>query len=293
MAETLAERMAAAKARAKGATARHRPAPYNLNAEGDDPVKLMLFGHLASGKTYFIIGLLLSGERVYVLSSDFGGNGLLTVKNALKSIGRLDLLKNIRGLDVSTYDDVIDFLENPVAFDAEIEKFDPTAFMWEGFSSFNIDILDEYILSMAPGANNAGDLRHAGFTHTQQDWQGMKRGTLRALRKALAFSLPSGKRIHKIVTAHQSKPTNNELTNQTERGPLIQSSARDLAGGGFDVILQCYKEEEKETKEVKHFYRCTGASDKFSVKNRGFQLKAVMEADPEKVWKILTNREEK
>lgn len=289
-APSLAEKMAAAKARVTGTTKRTRPQEFVLNPEGDDPVKLMLFGPIASGKTFFIVALLLEGERVFVVSTDFGGNGLITVKNELKRLGRLDLLSNLKGLDLATYEDISDFWESPLEFAPSILDFDPTVIVWEGVSAFNIDILDEYILSMAPGAEKSGELRHAGFTHTQQDWQGMKRGTMRQLRHFVSFILPNGKRLHKIVTAHESKPQNNDLTNKTEKGPLLQGSARDLATGGFDVVLQCLKEETKDG-EVAYKYRAVGASDKLAVKNRGFALKGVMDADPVKVWRILTNKE--
>jgi hypothetical protein len=286
---SLADKMKAAKARATGSTKKPRPQEYSLNAEGDDPVKLMLFGSIGSGKSFFIVGMLLEGERVFVLSTDFGGNGLVSVKNELKRLGRLDLLKNLRGVDLATYEDLADFWDAPLEFAPTILEFDPTVFMWEGASAFNIDMLDEYILTMAPGAEKSGELRHAGFTHTTQDWQGMKRGTMRQFRRAISFTLPNGKRMHKIVTAHESKMQNNELTNRTEKGPLIQGSARDLIGGGFDVVLQCLKEEKGE--DIVYKYRAVGASDKLAVKNRGFAIKGVMEADPQKVWRILTNKD--
>jgi hypothetical protein len=279
----------AAKERASVASKRPRPQAFKLSADDADPVKLMLFGPIASGKTFFIVGLLLEGERVFVVSTDFGGNGLITVKNELRRLGRLDLLPNIQGVDPAQYEDLADFWEKPLEFAPEILTFDPTVIMWEGISAFNIDMLDEYILTMAPGAEKSGELRHAGFTHTQQDWQGMKRGTMRQLRNFIAFTLPNGKRLHKIATAHESKSQNNELTNKTEKGPLIQGSARDLATGGFDVVLQCFKEDKGE--EIAYKYRAVGASDKHAVKNRGFNIKGVMEADPQKVWRILTNKE--
>lgn len=289
MAETLADKMAAAKARAKGGTSKARPQEFSLDPGGNNLIKVLLFGAIAAGKTYFYLGPLLNGEKVFVLSTDFGGDGLITLVNALVEMKREDLIPNIKGLNLSNYEDLAEFWDDPLAFAPTLETFDPTVFGWEGTSAFNIDMLDEYILSMAPGAANSGELRHAGFTHTTQDWQGMKRGTMRQFRKALAFALPNGKRLHKIVTSHESKPQNNELTNKTERGPLIQGSARDLVGGGFDVVLQCFKEDKGE--EIGYKYRAVGASDKYAVKNRGFKLKGVMDADPAKVWGILTGRE--
>jgi hypothetical protein len=159
---------------------------------------------------------------------------------------------------------------------------------WEGFTSFNVDILDEYILSMAPGAENAGEMRHEGWTHTKQDFQGIKRGTMRAIRKFLAFTLPSGKRLHKILTCLESKPQVNDLTQRTERGPLVHGSGRDLMNVGFDAIMECFREEKDGA--VRFYYRCSGSSEKFVLKNRGFDLRPVEDADPVKIWEILSNQ---
>jgi len=291
MADSLVDKMKAAKERAKaGAAKKPKPQEFTLDAEGTDPIRLALFGQIASGKTFFIVGLLLEGERVFVLSTDFGGNGLITIKNELKRLGRPELLKNLRALDLADYEDLANFWENPLEFAPSIAEFDPTVFVWEGITSFVIDTLDEYILGHAPGADKSGELRHAGFTHTQQDWQGMKRGTMRPMRRFQSFIVNEGHVMHKIATFHESKMENNDLTNKSEKGPYVQGSAKTLVTGGFDVVLQCFKEEKGE--DVAYKYRAVGASDKYAVKNRGFQgIKGVMDADPVKVWRILTNRE--
>jgi hypothetical protein len=231
--------------------------------------------------------MLEAGERVLVMSSDFGSNGLKTVKNELKRRGKSDLVKNLRVIDVSTYEDVVGFFEAPTDYFPEICEFDPTVFVWEGFSSFNVDMLDEYILSMAPGADNAGEMRHQGWTHTKQDWQGMKRGTVRTVRKFLAFVLPNGKRLAKVLTALEAQPDVNDLTQKTERSVLVHGTGKSLMGPAFDAIFQTFK-EEKDGK-VNFFYRTAG--EKVLTKSRGYQLKPVEEGDPTRLWKILTGKQ--
>lgn len=281
----------AAKERAKSATSkRPKPKEFTLDPNGANLVKLALFGHMNSGKTFFFLGPLLEGERVFIVSTDFGGNGLVTLVNELKRLGRPDLVANIRGIDLNEYDDVVDFWKNPLEYAPSLTDFKPTVVGWEGISPFQMVIVDEYILSHAPGADKSGELRHAGFTHTQQDWQGMKRGLMRPLDAFVAFTLPDGSRPHKIATFHESKFENNEQTNKTEKGVYLQGAAKSLATGGFDVVLQCFSEEDKEG-NVEYKYRAKGASEKYAVKNRGFDIKGVFTADPQKVWRKLTNKE--
>jgi hypothetical protein len=142
---------------------------------------------------------------------------------------------------------------------------------------------------MAPGAENAGEMRHEGWTHTKQDWQGHKRGTLRTLRKFLAFVLPNGKRLAKILTALEAQADVNDLTQKTERSVLVHGTGKSLMGPAFDVILQCFKETEKESGEVRYYYRSAG--EKVLTKSRGYQLAPVEKGDPTRLWKILTGKD--
>ena len=292
MAQTTDELLAKLKAnKAKvggtGGAGRPKPVPHTMGEGGVNPVKLGMYGHTGTGKTFFNIGPLACGERIYVLSADFGSNGLVTLENYYRHFEpekMKESLARVRFLELDNYTDTEGFLQSPRDYDSEIEKFDPTVLEFEGFSSFNIDILDEHILAHAPGADGAGDLRKAGFTHTQQDWQGMKRGTLRVLRYFLSWHL-GDKPIHKILTSLESAPDVNDLTNKTERTMLIHGTARNLMGPAFDVILECFKREGSEGLE--YCYRCDGTSDKFLVKGRGFQLEPIEKANPERIWKIL------
>ena len=276
-----------AKERAKAAAQRPRPQAYSLTES--DPTKLLVYGHSGSGKTFVIVGCLIHGERVLVLSTDFGSNGLKTVKNELRKRGKLNLLNNLRVLDLASYEDIEAFLKDPTPFVPDLAEFDPTVLVWEGFSTFNIDILDEYILSHAPSAEGAGELRRAGLAHNKQDWQGMKRGTVRGLRYFFAFVLPNGKQVHKILTCLEAQPETDELTQKTQRSVLVHGTGKSLMAPGFDVIIEVFKEESKDGL-VNYFYRCDGDSQKYLLKNRGFELKPVEPADPVRLWSILTDK---
>jgi hypothetical protein len=97
----------------------------------------------------------------------------------------------------------------------------------------------------------------------------------------------NGKHVHKMMTSLQAKADINEMTQKTETAPLVQGSAKEFMGGGFDVVVNCFKTEDKEGKE-EFFYRFVGDGAKYAVKNRGFNLKGVMPADPVHLWKVLT-----
>ena len=280
-AEELKEKMKAATAKsdAKAIVAgTKKPKPQAYKPKGDDDLsKTLVFGPLGSGKTSFALGPLLCGERLLVLSTDFGGNGLKTITNHLKKLGRLELVDNILNLDVAEYEDVISFYQDPLSYVPDLMDFKPTVHLWEGFSTFNNDLLDEY-------SDKNDEFRDVteGFAH----WYDIKRATMRALRKFFGFTLPDGTRMHKIMTSLEGKAQVNKMTNETEKAPLVQTGARDFVGGGFDVVINCYKEEGKDGHE-QFFYRCAGASSKYAVKNRGFDFKPVEKAEPERIWKIL------
>jgi hypothetical protein len=272
-------------AKKKATVERARPQSYSLADETAAPPKVASYSFPGKGKTFLLIGMLLNGERVFVLSTDFGSNGLATVRNELKRIGRSDLLVNVRGIDLSDYDDIEQFCLTPSEFAPGIAEWKPTVMTWDGFTSFNVDIVDEHILKHTPGAENAGELRYAGFTHTQQDWSGTKRGTVRTLRKFLASSIPDVPPMAKYVTCLEApKADIDPLTGKPQRHPLIQGSARGLFGPGFDVITQMYSEDQDG--KIKYFYRFEG-DEKYLVKSRGYPLKPVEEADPVRIWKII------
>lgn len=281
---SVADKLKAAKVRAEGTVA-PRVRPQAAKLADDSLTKTGIFGPLASGKSMFLLGPLLNGERLIGMSTDFGGNGLLSVRNALREMGREDLFGNLMNVDIATYQDAIELLEQPALYFPDLEAFDPTVFFWEGFSTFNVDLLDEETeqnKSMT-GANEGDRYAH---------WGDIKRGTTRAMRKFFGMRLPNGKRLHKIMTFVEAKADVNKLTNETEKAPMIQGSAKELVTGGFDIVLNCYSEEVKTEKgiEYRYFYRNKGASGKYAVKNRGFKLQPVEPAEPARIWKILTQQ---
>lgn len=283
-AEELKAKMAAAaervekKAEVKRA---NRPRPQAKKMGKSKFRKVLGFGLLGSGKTYLMDGPLECGERVFVASADFGGHGLVSVENAFVKKGLANVYENnIMNVNLGNYEEVIEFFDQPILYAPDINDFDPTVLFFDGFSTFNNDYLDEYSEDEDSQFRSLSDDKYG-------HWYDIKRATLRGLRKFFAFTLPNGKEVHKIMTTLQAKPDTNEMTQKTEIMPLIQGGAKEFTVGGFDVVLNCFREEDAEGKE-KFYYRFGGDGSKYAVKNRGFELQGKMEADPVKLWKVLT-----
>ena len=257
----------------------------SFDAAVKQPVKMSIYGDQGTGKTYLVVGLLLSGEKVFTLSTDLGGNGLLAVVNELKRLGRTELLENLKGIDLNEYKDVDAFLKAPDAIFKTL-PWKPTVIFWDGFSSFNVDTISTHVASLESSYAGAGALRDEGLKLLHEDWTGVKRATIASLRAFIALQV-DGQPVHKVLTSLQgSRTDNNPSSSSTQIGPFIQGTGRTLVGIPFDVVINTYSEEENE--EINYYYRNVGDSSKFVCKNRGFDLPPVMKADPQELWKRLT-----
>jgi hypothetical protein len=255
--------------------------------------KAMFYGGQGTGKTFTALGPLLADLKVLGISTDIGGNGFVTLGNELKRLGRLDLFhENFRGLDLVKYEQVAAFLEADVGIQEILETgWTPDVLLWDGFSTFQVDMTDEYVLKMESRETDS-QLRGAGLVAGKQDWAAIKRATLRPLRKFLAKSY--GETTHKILTCVEKVTEDQDSGRVISIGPLVQGSSRDLAGLGFDVIIQTFKtvkmkdkNNPKQGRETKFFYRTADDSDRRVTKSRGFDLEAIMDADPLELWRAL------
>src|SRR5512139_1676099 len=89
-----------AEGKAGGESAGKTPSSKGVRVRtlGEDPraFKAMLYGRGGTGKTYAMVPLLLDGLKIFVLTTDIGGDGLATVEAELRYMGRTDLLRNVR-----------------------------------------------------------------------------------------------------------------------------------------------------------------------------------------------------
>lgn len=260
-------------------------------------LKLLLYGHSGSGKTYFIVGLLRAGLKVLVISTDLGGNGLNSVVNALKDSGEKALLENIFNADLSTYEEISDFIDDPEDLFPEIYNLDIDMVVWDGFSGYQQVQLADYIGNMTPSksdANSKGvsEARESGLQFETQDWGMVRNGTLRPLNKFLSLhNKKTGKLWNKLVTCLESAPVDDKLTKETYKGPLVQGAARSLMAPAFDLIFETKVKTVKDAEESRREYSflCVG-HDKLLAKNRGYNVDPVEVGDSQKLWAKLMEK---
>ena len=263
-------------------------------------VKILSYGHTGTGKTYAIVGFLLAGLKVLVMSTDIGGEGLTAVHTALRDLGRLDLADNVYHVELSEYEDIEVFVKEPTKIFPEIYDVDLDMIVWDGFTGFQQYQLSEYIGEQEALRSDTGDRakpvsegRQSGLWFEQTDWGQIRNGTLRNLSRYLYMNnKKTGKVWHKYVTCLESgKMKEDKLTGELQKSPLIQGAAAGMMGPAFDVIIQMRCLDQGAGKMPKYEYRTIG-SDKVLAKSRGIKLLPVEEPNMLVVWnKICTQLE--
>lgn len=260
---------------------------------GDDPagffLKDMFYGVIGSGKTYAFVAMLEAGERLFVVSSDPGGDGLLTVQNELIRRGRRDLLKNYLKVNIATYKQGLALWTDPYRwYSKELAKLDPTVVIWEGFSYFQTVAIDEEVMPDNLRASKEEGMDPFEF------WDRVRRATTRVHDKFLKChgraEDGSQKLWHHVLTCHQGDPREEKSTGLLKTKAAIQGQAAKMISAAYDLVIQMYVKQGLglEEGESPYRYRCVGASEEFEVKSRGFDLgfdgAGEMPADFAKVW---------
>lgn len=234
--------------------------------------RLLGFGHSGVGKTTAIIAFLEMGMKVFVLSTDVGGDGLNTVRNALAA--RPELLANLMYIHIDDYEPLDAFLEDPVTLGGPVyAAFEPDVQVWDGYTGFQMHHVEEYV---------DGDSSISELQFDIPTWGKIRRASLRELARFMKLRTPSGRKVHKYVTCLESKPKENDLTGERRKAPLIQGTAGSIVEAAFDLIIEMRLNEKKEFE-----YRCIGTSG-IAAKSRGYRLNAVEPGDMKKLWAKLT-----
>jgi hypothetical protein len=255
--------------------------------------KIGLVGEAGTGKTHFLLGPILAGKNVFVMSTDLGGNGLATIEGALRELGEEERFeKQVRGADFSKVSAVMGYLAGKYDDQILADGWIPHVECWDGFSTFNVVTVDRAVY-------NPDDVsKDARFVH----WGNVARNTLHPAE--MFFARKIGDYLpHKIITfAEKTREEKDKKTGvETEKvEAYIQGGAKDVVKLGFDLMMHLFSKEvaekdpadpsgNKKRRVTKFYYRTGGASLKYPVKNRSFkELPELMEADPAKVWDILT-----
>lgn len=260
--------------------------------------KLFVYGKGGTGKTFLIVPLLLDGQKVFVMATDVGGDGLSTVEAEMRYLGKEELLKNVVFVTLPDYAAVDTFLKSPDKVWPEIYNWNPDFIFWDGFTNWQqVDLQEEVEQDedVMRAMDNGSPLKY---------WGAIKRETQRMYDRFLNLhNKKDGKLWHKAVTClEDDKHTEEQLkgiTSEVEkmrtpkqgRGPMVQGAAAKLMIPGSDLVLRTLKKVRKAkveggegTKvEVSYWYETVG-TDKVEAKVRGLKLDPVMPADFGKVW---------
>lgn len=296
------------EAAAKGRRTLTPPKGPRVKKGSDDDAstcKILAFGPTGSGKTRMLVGLLLHGLKIFVISTDFGGEGLDTVKLEIKRLGRYELLDNYKFVVLTDYSDVETFVQNPAKIYPEIYDDGFDFLVWDGFTGFQQTTVSDYIGKMTPaGADKEGkvvsDGREAGLVFEQQDWGAMRNATIRPLDKFLKlYNLKTGGVYHKLVTCLEGIKSSKSgsgadarTTYVDTKEPMLQGAAQRLIGPAFDLILntRIMAPDGKEEGRRAYKYICAGHDLLSGAKTRGLELPPVMEGDMFKLWEMIAEQ---
>ena len=263
-------------------------------AEGvADWFKVMVYGFSGTGKSYGIGQLAEAGYKLAGISTDFGGNGLGSVISYLQK-RKPEALKNVLNVDLQTYDEVIDFCDEPEEFFPGLYDFDPDILFFDGFTSFQMTALTDQVSEEITAKQKDGDeSNEAGLRFEFLDWGKIRSGTIKVLNKFLNIhNKKTGRHWSKYVTCLKDKAKEDKLTGQVTRGPLIQGAAYSIITAGFDVIMESSSKMSKDGDESgnrKYIYT-TGGHDKLVAKTRGIEIASVVDADMAKIFKLLNEQ---
>ncbi len=267
----------------------------SVMGSGDDWFKLLVQGHTGTGKTLFLSGIAQcvgpDGHplRIFVASTDIGGNGLRSVKEQLASVGREDLIANVHYVEFSDYETFAAFTTNPDDVVDGFWAWDPDVICLDGLANLQESHIWRYILSLDPLAKDAAETRTEGVQAGMAEWGQIRRCTILQIDQFLMLHNPNGKKVHKLVTVLLDDGKESKLTHEIKKGPLILGAARDYIGPAFDAIITAIASSKPGSKDVQYSYRCdiTGNS---VAKIRGLKLpEAILaKADSKALWETLT-----
>lgn len=264
--------------------------------EDADWTKLLVQGLTGSGKTFLIVGALLRGLRVFVASTDIGGNGLKSVRDEMQRLGKLDLYNsNLAVFEFKSYEDFAAFTTNPDVVKVAGKKlwdWDPDLFVWDGLSNFQESHIWRYVMSLDPLSNDATESREEGVQAGLVEWGQIRKCTTLQIDQFLQCHSPKGKLIHKLVTVLLDDGKEDKFTHQVAKGPLILGAARSYIGPAFDYILTTVTAVKPGSDAPAFKWKCDiGSNTVAKRRGQGVPKEILERADTEALWGFLLNNE--
>ena len=256
-------------------------------------LKLMFFGNPGTGKTYIIRALLELGFKVFVATTDVGGNGLNAIKIPMKAAGTWEKFRhNLRAIELSGYEEVKEFFVEPEKFSEDIYDWDPDFMFWDGMSGWQQIDVSTYVGDMTPeraGGKAVSDARESGLQFEQTDWGQIRNATVRGVDDFCSMrNKKTGKMWHKIATAHESvKSKGATLGGGFKEGmePLLQGAGGRIILGAFDLVARTtiVSDPLDEDGSRRQFFYILQPHQNLAAKVRGFNLPPKIEANAEKL----------
>ena len=217
---------------------------------------------MGTGKTKIVIDLLLLGLKVQMIDTDFGGIGPETIRNYfIEHPEHLDLYQNnfrVVNLDV---EGLMAFCRNPQNVISDIYEWGPDVLFWDGVSSYQQGELEASLCD--------DDFKRDDADYST--WRGSRNGTIFPMMRFLKqHNTVTGKPWSKVITLLEdervdrsksaSKAEKKEGTDiipgSETKGPMLNTTARELAGAGFSIVLRCVK--QTIGRDVKYIYQTSG-----------------------------------
>lgn len=254
---------------------------------------VLVYGDWGVGKTFLLTEAILRGKNIFVVTTELGRNGLRTIREELKKLGKADLFDNqVYSWEPESgsagYEQMQAFIQSDY-MEKQLDGWKPDIDVWEGISTFQINDVDEYVLMMESKEMKDSELRDAALVSSRQDWAAIKRGTLRTLG-LWTNKKWYGQKVHKFATMDEEVKEEEVVGIPVKRiRPYLQGAAAKMVAKPFDLILRVHtKRDPKNPKDpYKRYYTTHDPTGKVSVKKRGLVLPDEFEADPGLVWDAL------
>lgn len=252
-------------------------------------LKLLFFGNPGTGKTYVVKALLELGFKVFVVTTDVGGDGLNAVIIPMRAAGTWNKFKhNLRSIELSGYETVKEFFTAPDVYEPDIYDWDPDFVFWDGLSGWQQIDVSTYVGDMTPerkGDKAISDARESGLQFEQADWGQVRNATVRGADDFCSMrNKKTGRMWNKIATSHEAVRSKGAAAGggfKEGLEPLLQGAGGRIIQGAFDLIVRTtiVSDPTDEDGSNRQYFYVLQPHQNLAAKVRGFTLAPKMPAN--------------